>query len=199
MTRSYHHGDLRRALIDAGLDLLDQGGVEALGVRAAARAVGVSHAAPVRHFPDMASYLAAIAVVGYGQLADAMDTARAKAPDPLEAFRVTGLAYVAFATKHPNRFRLLSHPLLADKSHDPELAAASARAFAVLSDVVAAAQDDGGVRAAPVEDVALAAWSLVHGLATLVVDDQLRAKGYKAKAPALAVTVLDQLYLGLCP
>jgi len=197
--RGYHHGDLRRALIGAGLELLDDGGVEAVGLRAAARAAGVSHAAPARHFADAAAFVAAIAAAGYDQLAVAMEAARAEAPDPLSGFRATGLAYVAFALGHPNRFRVLSHPLVAEAADVPELGDASQRAFGVLRRAISDAQADGSVRAGDAETVALAAWSMVHGLAVLLVDGWLDAKGYADEPNRLAEAALTHLYAGLHP
>lgn len=197
MARTYHHGDLKRALIDAGLELLDRGGVEAVSVRAAARVVGVSHAAPQRHFPDLQAFLAAIAAACYAQLAAEMEEATLRPQTPLDRLRAAGLAYVSFAASRPNRFKALTHPLIEPRSAHPDLAAASAKAFAVLESAISEAQADGALAKRDGAVVALAAWSTVHGLAALVVDDQLRDKGYDSTPLELAEKVLEQFGMGL--
>jgi AcrR family transcriptional regulator len=194
---SYHHGDLRSALVQAGLGILDREGIEALGVRAVARSVGVSHAAPVRHFPDRAALIAAIATVAYDDLADAMLAARDAADNPALAFRATGLAYIDFALEHPQRFRVLAHPAITDISRDPDLARASDRAFDVLRDAIVAAADAGVTRSDDISAIALTAWSTVHGLATLALDNQLTRKGFHAQMSELAPLVLDELFRGV--
>lgn len=199
MAGKYHHGDLRRALVDAGLELLESGGVGAVRLRAAARLVGVSHAAPARHFPDGAAFLAAMAAEGYRQLGVMLGDATSSTTEPLEAFRAAGLAYVEFAAAHAPLFALLSHPLIADKAVYPELRDASNAAFAVLSSSVGEAQEAGYLSAIAVEDLALAAWATVHGIATLIVDDQLAAKGYHQSPADLAVVVTTVLFAGLRP
>ncbi|MBG0814592.1 TetR/AcrR family transcriptional regulator [Planomonospora sp. ID82291] len=197
--RAYHHGNLREALVDAGLRLLDEGGVEAVGIRSAARLVGVSHAAPARCFPTATSFLAAVAAVGYGRLAAALTEAVDAAEDTLSAFRAVGLAYVGFARREPNTFRMLTHPSLADKSRHPDLLEASNRAFDVLREAVLRAQDDGHVAPASPAALALTAWSTVHGISALIVDDQLAAKGYTGDPDDLADEVLATLFLGMRP
>lgn len=198
MTSSYHHGDLRRALIQAGVDLLRDGGVEAVGVRAAARAVGVSHAAPSRHFPDLSTFMAAVASVGYADLTTAM-TADASPEDPLGAFRAAGLGYLRFALAQPNMFRLMNHPGLADKTEHPELREAAQAAFDVLVARVVDSQAGGYLRAGDPSVLALTAWSTVHGIAQLLVDDQVAVKGYKDAPLTLGEQVLGVLYTGMRP
>lgn len=199
MERGYHHGDLRRALIEAGIELLDDGGVEAAGLRAAARKAGVSHAAPSRHFRDVAAFVAAIAAACFEQLAESMASARMTSSDSVSGFRATGLAYVSFALDHPNRFRVLSHPLVSNKASFPELRDASERTFVVLRQAIIDAQAEGTVRSDDPATVALAAWSMAHGLAILLVDQQLQGKGYAADPQQLTDNILEHLYEGLRP
>src|SRR5690606_4830552 len=165
---SYHHGNLRAALIDAGLKILDSEGVTGLGLRAAARRVGVSHAAPLRHFADLAHYAAAVAAACFEPLADGLETALAAAEDPLSGLRATGHAYVSYARRYPNRFRMLAHPVLGDKARFPRLDEVSDRAFGVLRRAISAAQEFGAIRAGEVEPLAMGAWSTVHGLAAIM-------------------------------
>ena len=101
---AYHHGDLRRALLEASLALIDESGIGALSLREAARKAGVSHNAPYHHFKDRGSLLAALAEEGFAQLAADMTAARAAAPDARTRLEACGQAYVRFALNSPARF-----------------------------------------------------------------------------------------------
>ncbi|HTJ42120.1 MAG TPA: helix-turn-helix domain-containing protein, partial [Kofleriaceae bacterium] len=109
---TYHHGDLRNALIAAALQLIAEKGVEGFTLRDAAKKAGVSVAAPYRHFTDRDDLLAAVAADCMQRLGDAMDRALEAAGDvdPLSAFRATGIAYVRFAVEHPAHFRVMYLP-----------------------------------------------------------------------------------------
>jgi AcrR family transcriptional regulator len=197
--KPYHHGSLRNALVDAGLTLLSEGGIDAVSVRAAARVVGVSHGAPIRHFPDGGSFLCTLATVGYQRLGAALIEAAGSTENSLLAFRAVGLSYVNFAIENPNLFRVLSHPLLVDKSRYPELLAASLAAFAELETALQRTQHDKFVCTGDTRILALGAWSCVHGIATLIVDDQLRSKGYNQDPTEIAELVTTVLFQGLRP
>jgi AcrR family transcriptional regulator len=171
--RDYHHGDLRRVLVDGALAVLERDGAAALSLRALARDAAVSHAAPYNHFADKEALLAALAAEGFRRFAAALAAAAAAAPDaPLLAI---GGAYVAFARARPALFRLMFGPVLAGAAPGSELAEAARRAYGVLGGALG-----GGPRAATPrtgqpgpDDDALAAWALVHGLATLLIDRAL--------------------------
>ncbi|MEU9194577.1 TetR/AcrR family transcriptional regulator [Streptomyces hundungensis] len=152
---SYHHGDLRNALLAAAVEAIEQSGPAALSLRELARRAGVSHAAPAHHFGDKAGLLTALAAQGYDLLADAV---RAAGPDLLEA----GVAYVRFAVGHRAHFTVMFQPGLYHPD-DPELHAARARSDQALSDALSATVP------AHREDRAfkLAAWAVVHGFAHL--------------------------------
>lgn len=145
---AYHHGDLRRALIEAALLIVAEQGPGRMSLREVARRAGVSHAAPTHHFRDKAGLLTAIAADGWRLLADVL----AQAPD----FAAQGVAYVLFATEHPAHFAVMRAPDLL-RTHDPELTAARGRAGAQL-------------RSSSTGGRALAAWAMVHGLASLLLD-----------------------------
>lgn len=163
----YHHGNLREALLAAGRDILAREGVTALTLRAVARRAGVSATAPYRHFADKAALLAAIAADGFRGLAAAMRDAAAGIAEPRERMAAIGRAYVVYAVGNSAVMRLMFGPEIADKSAHPELRDAGADAFGVLAGELVAAGDGAGSPAA------LAAWSLVHGLATLLIDNQV--------------------------
>jgi AcrR family transcriptional regulator len=145
---TYHHGDLRAAVLGAAAKMLEKEGLAGLSVRAAARRAGVSHNAPYRHFPDRDALLAALAVEGFKQLQAALEGRTGKE---------LGAAYVRFALERPQRFRLM----FAGHVSNPELLAKFEGAFAGMG-------SDAGFAAA-------AGWALVHGLAQLVLDGQLQA------------------------
>lgn len=196
-SRRYHHGNLRQALLDAARDLVEREGAEALTLRAAARRAGVSQAAPYRHFADKRALLAGVAEEGFRALADGMRrAAAAHAADPLGRLQALGLAYVGFATGHPSHFRVMFGRELADRSPYPSLEEAAAEAFGLLVDGVAECQRAGHVRAGEPRDLALAAWSAIHGLSALVVDGQLLRLEAR-EAYELAQSVTTALFLGL--
>ena len=156
-TRPYHHGDLRRVLLDSALELVADGGPATVSLREVARRAGVSHAAPTHHFGDKTGLMTALAAEGWAQLADALATTAARTSD----FAELGVSYVLFATDHPGHFAIMRRPELV-RSDDPDLTAARGRAGELLRHGAAHAD-------APAEPArVLAGWALVHGLATLL-------------------------------
>ncbi|MFD3727714.1 TetR/AcrR family transcriptional regulator [Streptomyces sp. NPDC058671] len=157
---TYHHGDLRQAVLTAALDVITAEGPAALSLRDLARRAGVSHAAPAHHFKDRTGLLTALATQGYGLLADAL----AAAPD----LRERGVRYVRFAVEHPAHFQVMFQPELL-RTDDPDLLAAKERASAGLRTGVAELRDVPDARTA-----GIAAWSLAHGFATLLLTHNVR-------------------------
>jgi AcrR family transcriptional regulator len=157
---SYHHGDLRAAVLRAAQKILEEQGVAALSLREAARRAGVSHNAPYRHFADRDALLAALAAEGFAQLGQALAAAGAQGP------RARGEAYVRFALEQPQRFRLMFGGTLRLDAH-PALRAAASATYQAL---VRAFEPLAGMQAAPT--AAAAAWALVHGLSQLLLDGQ---------------------------
>lgn len=193
-TRAYHHGDLRQALLDAAMRRLEKEGAESLTLRAVARDAGVSHNAPYHHFLSAGALLAALAAEGLRRLSGAMD-ARMKTHggDALRDLQQTGVAYVVFAARHPDLFRLIFGRVPAED--DAELRGAARATFAILQRAVVRCFDEKLIDAAThdARTTALAAWSLTHGLAYLAVDGQLGRRGRSAagiEAAAEAVTWL---------
>ncbi len=159
----YHHGNLRQALLEAALVILEQQGEAGLGLRDMARAVGVSPAAPYRHFDSRAALLEALAVTGFRRFAARMEAVAASGPDdPMAAM---GKTYVVFALQNANLFRLMFSPQL-KKDSRPGLRMAADAAFDTLRHLVGGDLDKGRIRA-------LAAWAKVHGLAVLLLDGQI--------------------------
>lgn len=164
--RPYHHGDLRRALLDAALAAIAEEGPAALSLRALARRVGVSHAAPAHHFTDKAGLLTAVAAEGYNLLAAALREAEERTGSYLEM----GVAYVGFAVTHRPHFEVMFRPELYH-ADDPAVVTARATTEQMLYGPV-----QGLIGDAPGADplhAGVAAWSLVHGLATLYLNGNL--------------------------
>jgi AcrR family transcriptional regulator len=173
---TYHHGDLRRVLMDAAMRLVEERGVDGFTMREVARRAGVSHNAPYHHFEDKAAVVAALAEEGYEMLlADEMASIDPAAP-VLMQIRALGRAYVGFAAKHPDRFRLMNRPELRSSDAVTDVQAAGAASEAPLIDAIAHGQRTGVFAQGDAEALALAAWSMVHGLAMIAVDGPMRAQ-----------------------
>lgn len=165
--KAYHHGDLRAALIEAGMTLLESRTADDLSLREVARAVGVSATAVYRHFPDKGALMAALAAEGLQRLAAAQRAAQEAAGGGMAGFSATGAAYVRFALANPALFRLVfanpeSIALHADKPEDDAMTLLRANA-ALL------AEGKGG----DAQVIALQAWAIAHGLAMLMLDGQV--------------------------
>ncbi len=178
---TYHHGHLRLALIAAARALLDEGGANAVGLREAARRVGVSPTATYRHFRDKEALLAAVAAEGFREFGAAL-AAAGRASEPLSAM---GAAYVDFALARPGMFRLMFSPLMAKSEAHPELKAAADEAFALLRRGVEARAAEGEGEGEGLDAAAIAAWSLVHGLAHLILDGVLPKESAQAFKSAI--------------
>jgi AcrR family transcriptional regulator len=195
VARPYHHGNLRQALLRAGEGALESGGVHGLSLRELAREVGVSHAAPRRHFPDKQALLDALAENGFAQLGAAMAAAVAAAGPGFDA-RLAGLAraYVAFATDHPALIALMfAAKHQADAS--PALRAAAEAAFAPALEAVADGQAAGEVVAGDPEEVALVASAALQGLVAMASNGMLDDR----RVDDLLGAALQRLVLGLRP
>lgn len=173
--KAYHHGDLRRALLDASIALIAESGVEALSLREVAQRIGVSSAAPYHHFGSKAQLLGAIAASGFVGLGDAMETAIAALDDPEEPLlrlEAIGNAYVAFAVRHPTEFRLMFRPSMVSAKDLPADCDPS-RGFTQLLDAVGRVTRALSPGLIPPEGLVLTAWSVVHGAAELLLEGPL--------------------------
>jgi AcrR family transcriptional regulator len=197
--KSYHHGDLRRSLIDAALGVIRDEGIRGLTLRKAARLAGVSHAAPAHHFKDLTGLLAAVAERGFEELFQSMTAAidAAGSDDPLIRFKAVGMAYVAFAANEPACIKSMFHPLLADRSVYPALETASRRPFDLLLANVAACQKSGMLKEMDSRVAALFAWCSVHGLSALLTDGHMKGKGFTDDWESLADSLTELVYAGL--
>lgn len=189
----YHHGNLRRALVEATTKLVDSRGTDGFTLRAAAKLAGVSDGAPYHHFADKEALLAAAAEEGFLLLYDDMHRAADRAEkNPRSQSLAMGIAYVLFAAKYPARFRLMFGALGLDGKRHPNLARAAERAFGVVKGSFARGLVGNG-RDAP-DDVWLGAWALVHGLSVLAVDGHLGSAGRSTRRLSrLALGIMQSL------
>jgi AcrR family transcriptional regulator len=175
--RPYHHGDLRRALLDEALVTIRAEGVGALTLRGIGARVGVSRTALYRHFADKHALLTAVATEGFRTLRQELVTAWEEGGRGREAFQAMGVAYVRFAVANPSHYCVMFGGFVDPEPHDPELATEADGAFQTLADALAVLQRDTFVRG---DDTALMAkfvWAVVHGVAMLGIDGQLGEPG----------------------
>lgn len=170
---SYHHGDLRRALLDATLTLVSLKGPEGFTLRAAAKLAQVSDAAPYHHFADKEALLACVAEEGFRKLHDELAQAGKSVSDVQERARVLGVAYVLFAAKNPSHFRVMVTRPLAQHVKHPDLGKTATVAFELVRDALITAVGEHELKRLPAEQLIYGSWALVHGLAFLAIDGHL--------------------------
>ena len=192
--RTYHHGDLERALVDTAVQMIQQEGVQALTLRGVGARLRVSRTALYRHFDDKQALLARVASEGFKTFHDALAAAAAKAEarraDPMPAMAA---AYAKFARTYPSHYQTMFSGVLRDGKADPELQRCGEAAFLVLLNAIRRGQERGRIRAGDPIELAQVVWALSHGLATLGMARQLPAAG--ASLDALAVrgwTILEE-------
>lgn len=188
--KSYHHGDLRAALLDAAIESLEAG--EAFSMRAVARRAGVSATAPYRHFADREALDSAVAVEGFKDLRADLAAGLAAVPDDASAAETIGglgVAYVAFALRRPAVFKLMFGNECDEENSERVLAAG--RLHDVLNGAVARLFPD-----ADVQGLSRALWSMAHGLAFLHLDGKLRPEPAEAVAERVRGSVAAIFALG---
>lgn len=194
--KAYHHGNLRPALIQAALQIVEKQGVEALTLREVARLAGISHAAPYRHFRDKNELLAAVAEQGFREINAEMKRAL-RAKSALLSFQSLGLRYVLFATQNPASFRVMYARELEDKSLYPCLLEASRETFNLMRSAIQRCQKEGSIAGFEADEIAWAAWSIVHGLAGLINDGQLKIPSSPKKIAKRVTEVLARGFLSM--
>jgi AcrR family transcriptional regulator len=172
--KSYHHGDLKNALIQAGVEILSKEGVGGLSLRKVAQRAGVSHNAPYSHFPDKQSLIAAISTEGFKQLYRGLDAAISSYPDdPKRQLQEGAWAYVQFAMDSTDTFKIMFSGVLEKEKEYPAFVEISHKTFERVMDVVRACQEAGLLQSTPAEIMAVAVWGQIHGIISLMLEGQI--------------------------
>ena len=196
---AYHHGDLRNALIEAAMKVLEDGGVAGLTLRGAARQAGVSHTAPYNHFGSKQGLLAAVATEGFQRLEASLASTLQEASDPRNRLRALASAYMAFALANPALYRLMFGGEIENRSQYAELIqadeATAEYAREMTADCLALSKRD------PVatETAAVSAWALVHGLADLLIHEHVHLPSGRAPDAAFLSEIADLFLSALIP
>ena len=196
---AYHHGDLRNALIQAGLEMLAEGGAQELDLRKVARRAGVSHAAPYRHFADKQALIAAINEEGFHWLAERIEETLRDVPDePFEQLLGVALAYVGFAGAHPWLMREMFSGLTIERETYESLQTASKSVYRLYIDVIRRGQERGSIVEGDPAALAGVLWAVLHGLAMFIIEGQMRpyADGPEGSERVTRYTI-EVLYAGL--
>lgn len=184
LSKTYHHGDLKNALIKAGVEILSREGVGGLSLRKVAQRAGVSHNAPYSHFPDKQSLIAAISTEGFKQLYDELDAAISSYPDdPKRQLQEGAWAYVQFAMNNTDTFKIMFSGVLEKEKEYPAFVEIAYKTFDRVVDVVRTCQEAALLRSAPPEIIAVTVWGQIHGIVSLMLEGQI------------SHTVLDQFEL----
>lgn len=198
--KPYHHGDLRRVLIDAALRLAEEGGAEQVSVREAARRAGVSPGAPFRHFETRDALMTAVAEEAQRRFRAEIDAALSEvvAGDPLNRFRTLGLAYLRWAMRNPAHFEIISTARYFDHDGAVELSRDNAELIAMTERLLAEAFAQGQLRAADLKTVQTAGRALVYGFARMNIDGHFPRWGVPADdIERTAEAVLDLFIAGI--
>jgi AcrR family transcriptional regulator len=168
----YHHGDLRRALLQAAVRTIQREGVDGLTLRGVGSTLGVSRTALYRHFTDKAALLAAVAAEGFRMLREQTAQAWEDGGRGLRGFEAMGAAYVRFAVSHPSHYRVMFGADVSGAEH-AQLAEEGGGAFRVLVDALTSLQEQKLARRDDTRLMALYVWATVHGVAMLAIDGRL--------------------------
>lgn len=172
----YHHGDLREALLDAAVEVLDADGPDGITLREVARRAGVSHSAPYHHFSDKDDLLRAVTLRVSQELGEALINSQMDANDVIQSAQAVGVGYVSYAVRHPERFRLLNRGRIESPggpTAEEQLARSENITLRSLLESMREGQKVGFVVDGSPETLAIVAWAAVHGLATLLIDGVL--------------------------
>jgi AcrR family transcriptional regulator len=198
---AYHHGDLKKALLDASLSLIESEGYQSLTLRKVSKLAGVSQSAPYRHFTDLESLLAYIATDGFIQLATHLKKAQKQfARNALLQFREAGICYVQFALKKPDLFQIMYGNQIQDHSKYEILHKHENETFQVLVQIITECSRQKLIATTNLEKTAMAAWTMVHGIAVLLLGRQVMFKNRDLKqARKITIEMMETLYQGMKP
>ncbi|MBS0234721.1 MAG: TetR/AcrR family transcriptional regulator [Proteobacteria bacterium] len=187
--RPYHHGNLKRVLIETALGMLQEAGGWQFTLREVARRAGVSHSAPYKHFTDKTALLTELSGQGYLQLRDELQDALTASETPPEQLRAVAETYIRFGLSNALLYRLMFSTEI-NKSTRSELNDASFSPFGLLTDVLARGQAVDVFRRAPPEEQATACWALLHGVTIFELDRPLAGENSKTQLADRALAIL---------
>jgi AcrR family transcriptional regulator len=172
--KNYHHGDLKNALIKVGIQILSKEGLGGLSLRRVAKKAGVSHTAPYAHFADKQALIAAISTEGYHQLYVQLTAAvETNHVNPQNMLVEVGWAYVQFALKDPELFKVMFSGVIEQEKDYPDFREISQKNFQLLLGIIKTYQETGLLAPEPVDLVAVRLWSVVHGFIMLLLEGQI--------------------------
>ena len=172
--KNYHHGDLKNALINAGVEILARDGVGGLSLRKVAKQAGVSHAAPYAHFADKQALIAAISTEGFKQLYFQIEAVKQTYQTNPETLIIeVAWAYVQFAQNEPDRFKLMFSTVLEKEKDYPDFVEISQKNFHQLVEIVEICQQAEVLKKGESDLLALSLWGTVHGFVSLLLEGQI--------------------------
>lgn len=195
--RNYHHGDLKNALIKAGIEILAEEGISGLSLRKVARKAGVSHAAPYAHFADKQTLIAAIATDGHRRIYEQIEEVLASHPDdPLRQFTGAAWAYVRFGLESPAHYKITFSGILENEHSHPDFVELSRGNMQLLKNIVERCRTAGilNVDNMDAELQAISIWGLIHGLVSLMIQGQFPSNlMQRTKPKEMVIAALQQL------
>jgi len=174
--KNYHHGDLKNALIRAGIEILTQEGIGGLSLRKAARKAGVSHAAPYAHFADKQSLIAAIAAEGHRRIWERLTAVLTQyADNPARLLPKAAWAYVSFGLEFPDYYKVTFSGTLENEHIYPEFMEYSQRNIQLLKTFIEQCRSAGILQTEEIDSEiqAISLWGQLHGLVSLIIQGQI--------------------------
>jgi AcrR family transcriptional regulator len=195
--KNYHHGDLKNALIKAGIEILSKEGVNGLSLRKTARKAGVSHTAPYAHFTDKQALIAAIALDGHRKIYMRIEEVVTQYPnDPLEQLVQLAWAYMQFGLESPAHYKITFSGLIENEKNYPELVEVTRQSLTAFQKIIVDCQAAGVLNASEyaAEIDAVSLWGLIHGLVSLVIEGQISSSLMKRTPPKdMIIAALQQV------